>query len=229
MTATTCFDGGTEIESKVLDAVDCLLARGKYRQMDVEMVARETGIAKSKLYLNFRTREDLLLALSDRAARRILLVESEIASEPRSSRGRIQEILLFRILAYFDSVQHFTDSIDDIFGDIRTELLERRRVYTQWEAEILESILKEGKILATAECNFAGTARLLLRATDSLLPFNCVSAALGTRRRLAKRAAALSQLLTNGLLCDQYGNGTKPTLSAVRHSKWTRKLPIGLK
>jgi AcrR family transcriptional regulator len=216
-----------EIENQVLDAVDRLLARGAYGDMAMEHVARETGITVSKLYLHFRTKEDILLAHCDRIVLRIVAVEKAIAAQPHPAPFRIRQILIFRVLAYFDSVQHFAESLDDVFRDIRTELFERRQIYSEWETNVIESILRESGITSAWTANgISGTARALLAATDSLLPFNCISSELGTRRQLAKRAEKVTDLVIKGLFeAPKARNDSSKVLTRGNSfSSWTRML-----
>jgi AcrR family transcriptional regulator len=216
-----------DIENQALDAVDRLLARGAYGGMTMEDVARETGITVSKLYLHFRTKEDILLAHCDRIVLRIVAVEKSIAAQPHPVPSKIRQILLFRVLAYFDSVQHFAESMDDVFRDIRTELFERRQTYSECEAEVIESILRESGIASAWTAHgLSETAHALLAATDSLLPFNCISSELGTRRQLAKRGGRVADLVIKGLFA---GSGARPESSRLlprRNSfaRWTRML-----
>jgi AcrR family transcriptional regulator len=216
-----------EIENQVLDAVDRLLARGAYGDMAMEHVARETGITVSKLYLHFRTKEDILLAHCDRIVLRIVAVEKAIAAQPHPAPFRIRQILIFRVLAYFDSVQHFAESLDDVFRDIRTELFERRQIYSEWETNVIESILRESGITSAWTANgISGTARALLAATDSLLPFNCISSELGTRRQLAKRAEKVTDLVIKGLFeaSKARNDSSKVLTRGNSFSSWTRML-----
>ena len=187
-----------DIENRVLDGVDRLLAQGAYHHLSMEAAARETGLTLSMLYLYFRTKEDLLLGHADRIVRRIVAGEKEIASCPAPASERIRHFLLFRVLAYFDSVQHFAESVDDVYRDIRNELYERRHFYSEWETQVMESILK-GPHAPKIATHHARVARNLLAATDSLLPFNSISSELGTRRQLAKRTLQLADLLVAGL------------------------------
>ncbi len=189
-----------EVENRILDAVDRLLARDSYHRLALEDVTHEAGLTQDRLLLHFRTKEDMVLALTDRLAGRIVAMERKIAARPEPPASRIRQILLGRVLAYFDGVQHFADSLDEVFRDLRTELMERRQSYAEWEADVVGSILRETHIVNELTPNgVIGTARALLSATDSLLPFNCISSDLGTRRQLAKRAERVTSLVVRGL------------------------------
>ncbi len=213
-----------DIENRVLDGVDRLLARGAYPRLTMEDVAREAGLTLSRLYLYFRTKEDLLLAHADRIVRRIVAAEKEIASRPDPASERIRQFLLVRVLGYFDHVQHFAESVDEVYRDLRNELYERRQFYAEWEAQVMESIL-QGPHSVKISTNDARIARSLLAATDSLLPFNCLSSELGTRRQLAKRAEQLADLLVAGLCAAKESNNVfaRSTSHPGVSPRWARR------
>lgn len=187
-----------DIESQVLNVLDRLLACGAYRQLTMADVARATGLALSRVLLHFRTKEDLLLAQADRMVRGIVAAEKEIAAQPGETLEKMRRVLLYRVLAYFDNVQHFGESLDEIYRDIRNELFERRRFYAEWEAQVLESLLREMPDIGTLGHGCV-IAHALLTATNALLPWNCVSSELGTRRQLGRRAEKIIDVLLAAL------------------------------
>lgn len=216
-----------DLESQVLDAVDRLLASGEYHRMSFDVIAREAGVDPNVLYLHFQTKVDILLAHADRIVRRIVAVEKQIAAEGEPAPDRVRQILMFRVLAYFDSVQHFSDSLDDLFRDLRSELCERRCFYLEWEAEVIEPVLREFRGTRTSLIRDApGTARALLAATDALLPMNCISSELHTRARVARKAAVVTDLVLEGLLETAKRPRSYPRIKACEGaaSRWTRKL-----
>jgi AcrR family transcriptional regulator len=215
------------IENRVLDATDRLLAKGTYHDLTMEAIGREAAVSRTTLCLYYRTREDVILSHFDRVVRRIVVVEKEIAAQPSPPPNRIWQVLLFRVLAYFDSTQHFVDSLDEIFRSVRTELLERRQHYVEWEAEVIESILRQSpRTIKWCGHEIHATGRAFLGATESLLPYNCISQELGTRRHLAKRAEKIINVVVNGLFGEEMLRPQIQTTprQVVAFSDWTHKL-----
>lgn len=215
------------IENCVLDAMDRLLVKGGYHELTIETIGREASVSRAKLCLYYRTREDVILSYFDRVVRRIVVVEKEIAAQPSPLPNRVKQVLLFRVLAYFDSTQHFVDSLDEILRSIRTELLERRQHYVEWEAEVIESILRQTP-RTTRWCGHEihTTARAFLSATESLLPHNCIRQELGTRRHLARRAEKIVNLVVNGLFAEEKlpSQIEATPRQVVAFSYWTHRL-----
>lgn len=56
----------TEKETRIIESAAVLLDRGEYSDVTVDRIAREAGEAKGTIYLYFRTREDLFIALLER-------------------------------------------------------------------------------------------------------------------------------------------------------------------
>jgi hypothetical protein len=110
-------------------------------------------------------------------------------------------MLLKRVLFRFDSVQHYTQSLNDLLSALRPKFLARRKRYFQEEAEIFAIVIKEGqeaKIFDTGNALKIGEAFLL--ATNSLLPFSLTTRELGEREEIEERTARLAKLLLSGLL-----------------------------
>jgi hypothetical protein len=100
----------------------------------------------------------------------------------------------------FDAVQDYSQSISEVLRDLRATLLERRKRYFAEEAKMLATILREGQ--QTGEfvtIDALSTARVLITATNSLLPFSLSAAELGKRREVESTAAAIADLLIAGL------------------------------
>jgi AcrR family transcriptional regulator len=190
------------VKDAILDATDRLLARFGYRKMTVEDIAVEAGIGKGTIYLHFASKEEVVLSHVDRIVDRLkqqhlaIIARSEITAPER-----IRQMLLARVLFRFDSIQHYTQSLNDLLAALRPGLLARRAKYFEEEARIFAEVLAEGR--ASGEFQFdneLAAARALLEATNGLLPYSLSTSELGEREEVKRRTSAIADLLLQGLL-----------------------------
>jgi AcrR family transcriptional regulator len=190
-----------EVREAILDAADRLLARYGYRKMTVEDIAREVGIGKGSVYLHFTSKEEVVLSHVDRIVERLKERLWAVARSDADAAIRLRLMLLARVLYRFDSVQHYTQSLDDLLAALRPRLLARRRRYFDAEAQIFAEVLNEGR--ATGEFEFADaltTAYALIHATNALLPYGLSTTELGERDEVKERATQIADLVLNGVL-----------------------------
>jgi len=190
------------VRDAILDATDRLLARFGYRKMTVEDIAAEAGIGKGTVYLHFSSKEEVVLSHVDRIVDRLkqqhlaVIARSEITAPER-----IRRMLLARVLFRFDSIQHYTQSLNDLLAALRPGLLARRAKYFEEEAQIFAAVLAEGRASGEFELeNERAAARALLEATNGLLPYSLSTTELGEREEVERRASAIAGLLLQGLL-----------------------------
>jgi AcrR family transcriptional regulator len=189
-----------DIRDLILDAVDALLARYGYRKMTMEDVAREAGIGKGTIYLHFAGKEELVLSHIDRIAGRVLAGLRTIAGAPGAAAQRLRRMLVLRVLVRFDSVRHYSQNLGDLLSSVRPALLARREGHFADEAKVFADVLREGARSGELECpDPAVTARALIEATNSLLPFNLSARELGRRDELEEKVAGIAGLLVRGL------------------------------
>jgi AcrR family transcriptional regulator len=190
------------VKETILDATDRLLARYGYRKMTVEDIAVEAGIGKGTIYLHFKSKEELVLSHVDRIVDRLKQQHlAVIARSKITAPERIRQMLLVRVLFRFDSIQHYTQSLNDLLAALRPGLLARRAKYFDEEAQIFAGVLSEGR--ASGEFQFTNevaTAHALLEATNGLLPYSLSTAELGEREEVERRTSGIADLLLHGLL-----------------------------
>ena len=185
----------------ILDATERLLARYGYRKMTVEDIAREVGVGKGTIYLHFASKEEVVLSHVDRIVDRLKERLQAIAQSQATAAIRLRLMLLTRVLFRFDSIQHYTQSLNDLLAALRPSLLTRRARYFDEEAQILADVLTQGR--DAGEFEFAdalSTAYALLHATNSLLPYSLSTMELGEREDVKEKTAAVADLILNGLL-----------------------------
>ena len=189
------------VKDAILDATDRLLARFGYRKMTVEDIAVEAGIGKGTIYLHFSSKEEVVLSHVDRIVDRLSDRLREFARSDQTAAERLRLMLLTRVLFRFDSIQHYTQSLNDLLAALRPGLLRRRAQYFESEAQIFAEVLTAGR--KSGELDFDdehATAHALLQATNGLLPYSLSTTELGERGEVEKRAADVANLMLRGLL-----------------------------
>ena len=190
-----------DVRDAILDATDRLLARYGYRKMTVEDIAREVGIGKGSIYLHFASKEEIVLSHVDRIVERLKERLSAIARSEADAAIRLRLMLLARVLYRFDSVQHYTRSLDDLLAALRPRLLARRALYFDAEAQIFAEVLEEGREAGEFQSADAlATAYALLHATNALLPYSLSTTELGERAEVEDKTKRIADLILNGLL-----------------------------
>jgi AcrR family transcriptional regulator len=186
----------------LLDATDRLLARYGYKKMTIDDLAREVGIGKGSVYLHFTSKEEIALSHIDRIIDRLKARLRQIAEKNTDVEKRLAEMLVERVVYRFDSVQHYSQSLNDLLARIRQKLLERRKRHFNEEAGIFAAIIVEGQAAGVfAPGDAVQLAQSLLTATNSLLPYSLSTAELGDRSDIAKRVRKIADLLIKGLKC----------------------------
>jgi AcrR family transcriptional regulator len=169
--------------------------------MTVEDIASEAGIGKGTIYLHFSSKEEVVLSHVDRIVDRLKDRLLEIGRSDLSAAEQLREMLLTRVMFRFDSIQHYTQSLNDLLAALRPGLLTRRAVYFEAEAQIFADVLVNGRRAGEFEFNDEqATAHALLQATNGLLPYSLSTTELGERQDVQQRAADVADLILRGLL-----------------------------
>ncbi|MEO6656296.1 MAG: TetR/AcrR family transcriptional regulator [Pyrinomonadaceae bacterium] len=184
----------------ILDATDRLLARYGYRKMTIDDLAQEVGIGKGSIYLHFSSKEEIALTHIDRIIERLKINLASLAERSSSVDERLRNMLVERVVYRFDSVQHYSQSLNDLLSYLRPKLLERRKRHFEEEARIFAQVISEGQASSLLiEGDAFDLAETLVTATNSLLPYSLSAFELGDRADLAERAGKTSKLLIRGL------------------------------
>ncbi|MCC6483920.1 MAG: TetR/AcrR family transcriptional regulator [Armatimonadetes bacterium] len=185
----------------ILDAANRLFARYGYRKTTVDDLAREAGIGKGSVYLHFPSKQEVALSLIDRVNVELQEQLRAILREGSSPELRLRKMLEARVLVRFDAVQHFTESLDDIFADLRPQIMERREGYHRVEAQLFATLLEEARANEQMQFDSAQNAAYsLLIATASLLPYSLSAQQLGDRDEIIRKVRRLAELMLRGLL-----------------------------
>lgn len=196
-----------DVRDAILDATDRLLSRFGYRKMTMDDLAREVGIGKGTLYLYFKSKEEIALSHIDYIVERLKEKLLSIAREDAPPCERLREMLITRVLFRFDSVQHYTESLNELLAELRSQLLARRQRYFDEEAQLFAGVIEKGQELRTFEPgNSNEMAHLLLLATNALLPYSLSTQELGERKEIERKVSRLADLLLAGVLRRNKGN-----------------------
>lgn len=184
----------------ILDATDRLLAERGFRKMTIDDLADEVGIGKGSVYLHFDSKEEIALSHIDRIIERLTSSLAEIANSRSGPETKLRKMMVERVLYRFDSVQHYSQSLNELLASIRPRLLERRRKYFGNEAGLFARVLEEGKrqgVFAIKDPKV--TAETVLDVTNALLPYSLSAYELGERAELVKKTMNVAELIVNGL------------------------------
>ena len=123
-----------------------------------------------------------------------------IAEKDISHEEKLREMLLTRVLFRFDSVQHYTQSLNDLLSSLRPKLLARRENYFAEEAAIFAEVIERGQAKGDFEDGDSlEIANTFLLATNSLLPFSLTTEELGAREDIEAKTLRLAKLLIKGI------------------------------
>ena len=189
-----------EIRQALLDKAESLLASYGYKKMTIDDLAREVGIGKGSVYLHFTSKEEIALSHVDRIVERLNEQLKVICGKKISPEEKLREMLLMRVLFRFDSVQHYTQSLNDLLSALRPKLLARREEYFKQEAEIFAEVIREGEEKGDFQNgNALETAETFLLATNALLPFSLTTQELGERHEIEEKTRRIADLLLKGI------------------------------
>ncbi len=185
----------------ILDAAETLLGRYGYRKTTMDDIAREARIGKGTTYLHFRSKEEVFLTTIDRIVDRLCDRLRLIAVGPGTLTGRLEAMLVERVLFRFDCVSHYPASLDEIFASLRLSYLERRSRNLEKEAAVFEATLlgyasPDGEPIPDAR----DAAEALLESTNSLLPYGLSPRELGNRQDVERRARRIAAVVVAGIL-----------------------------
>ncbi len=184
----------------ILDAADRLLGRLGFKKTTLDDLAREAGVGRRTIYLHFESKDDVALASIDRVVERLAERLASIAASSAGASERLHDMLVERVLFRVDSVRDYYHSLDELFAVLRPAYMERRERYFERESALFARVLRQGK--RSGELAFgddAATARSLLLATNSLLPYSLTADELGARAKIQRDVEQIASLVVAGL------------------------------
>lgn len=188
----------------ILEAAQELFSRYGYERTSIDDIAQHLGIGKGSVYLDFRTKEDILVALLTRHANNVLNSVQEIVDNGGSPLKTLSKILEEPCLMVFDKVKR---DIHTPEGLIYTSTSFKDRFsafYKRKRSLILEVLLRASEANEIPKKNATeDVAQLVMMGTSSIYPpyldNYSESTEPMTRELLQKRAKALVRLIIAGL------------------------------
>jgi len=170
------------------------------RWVTMEDVAREAGVGRTTIYLHFKTKEEVALAVLDRVHARNLEHLRRIAAESEGAPiEQVRRVLLERLRYGFEHGRWRREDAD-MHAAIRSVYVHRREQYLENEAGLLAGILRAG--IERGEFSLSDVAlaaRALILATTSLMPYSLTPRMRDDWPEVERAAAAMIDLLLNGL------------------------------
>ena len=108
-----------ERADRILDAAAELILRWGYRKTTIDDIAKQAGVAKGTIYLHWKTREDLFLALMTREGLKLTEdMKQRIASDPEGStlRGFVKHSTLALMNNSLVKAMYMNDT--DMLGEL---------------------------------------------------------------------------------------------------------------
>jgi AcrR family transcriptional regulator len=160
----------TDKRDAILQAAWKLIRHYGYNKTTVEDIAQSAGVGKGTVYLHFRSKAEIMLALTDLTNQRIERDLEQIAVKHAPPADRLRECLLHRVMTLFDIVHRYPHS-QDVIASLLPAIVQRLERYVRRHGELLGDILREG--VAAGELAVddpAATGQLLADVFELLTP-----------------------------------------------------------
>jgi len=154
----------------ILQAAWKLIRHYGYNKTTIEEIAQEAGVGKGTVYLHFRSKTEIMLALTDLTNQRIIDEIERIAAGDAPPARRLRQCLLHRIMMLFDIVSRYPRS-QDVIARLLPEIVHRLEGFVRRHGELLGGIVADG--VAAGEFDVAdpaATGQLLARLFELLTP-----------------------------------------------------------
>ena len=154
----------------ILQAAWGLIRHYGYGKTTIDDIARRAKVGKGTIYLYFRSKTEIMLALTDLTNQRITSELERIASEDKPPEVRLRACVLYRIMTLFDLVNRYPHS-EDVIASMLPEIVERLDRYVRRHGELLGQIVREGcsaGILVSEDPD--ATGQLLARLFEFMTP-----------------------------------------------------------
>jgi AcrR family transcriptional regulator len=127
----------------ILQAAWKLIRHYGYNKTTVEDISQSAGVGKGTVYLHFRSKAEIMLALTDLTNQRIENELEQIAAKDALPADRLRECLLHRIMTLFDIVHRYPHS-EDVIASLLPEIVQRLDGYVKRHGKLLGEILQQG-------------------------------------------------------------------------------------
>jgi AcrR family transcriptional regulator len=197
-----------DTRTAILNATERLLANYGYKKMTMEDVAAEAGLGRRTIYLHFRSKKQLALAVIDRIIDHLLAELRKIAASQTAPAERLRQMLVRRIMFLFDRERDMRHTLDDVHKALLPKYKTYRENYIRREVEVFAQVLREGQDLG--QLDITGPAEVghaLVMATNALTPFNLNVHHRGQRKHVERKIGLIADMLIYGLARKQPKSG----------------------
>jgi AcrR family transcriptional regulator len=149
------------LADRILDAAAHLFAGQFYHEARMDDIAAEAGVSKGTLYSYFRDKDELYLALLERASTGMVKSLEQAVNRKDGAHGKLVA-LVDAIVSYFDNQPHVFDLIQ------RVEVLHPRSAEFPWQrardtsVRLVLEVFKEGRTSGAFHVREPELAALLL-------------------------------------------------------------------
>jgi AcrR family transcriptional regulator len=186
--------------SAILQASWKLIRHYGYNKTTVEDIAQGAGVGKGTVYLHFRSKSEIMLALTDLTNERITTDLEQIAAKQASPEARLRECILHRTMTLFDIVHRYPHS-EDVIASLLPEIVDRLKGYVRRHGELLGQLLEEGRAAGDFQVDDpAAAGQLLANLFELLTPPHY---RFRSRKALSSFANDTVDLLLNGIRADR--------------------------
>ncbi|MCX6647708.1 MAG: TetR/AcrR family transcriptional regulator [bacterium] len=161
----------------------------------VSDIAKGAGIAKGTVYLYFRSKDEIMLALVELTNRRINDRLERIAESQIPPRAKVREILMFRILRIYDIVKY--PHGEEIVSAMKSSISKIIGAFLDEQAALVKKCLDEGvKSGEFTKINTGQVAGTLVAMFELLTP---PYYRIRSKSELEKFAGTLLDLVLSGI------------------------------
>jgi AcrR family transcriptional regulator len=137
-------------KAEILEVAAALFQRQGYQMTTMQQIADEIGILKGSLYHHYRSKQEILFAMSRDPLRQLADNGRRIAASRRPALDKVQALLRDHVEALAESYPHLmvvtAERDDSLPPEIREELVGLRHEYQRsWERTIRQG-LRDGTV-----------------------------------------------------------------------------------
>lgn len=188
--------GKSEKRDAIIHAAWALIRHYGFNKTTIDDIAKKAKIGKGTVYLYFRSKTEIMLALTDLTNQRITGELERIASRDQPPEERLRACVQYRIMTLFDLVNRYAHS-EDVFASILPEIVERLDRYVRRHGELLGQVVTEGcQSGIFASDDPSATGQLLANLFEFLTP---PYYRFSSRKSLERFTAEIVDLILNGL------------------------------
>jgi len=180
----------------ILQAAWKLIRHYGYRKTTIAEIAEAAEVGKGTVYLYFRSKDEILLALVDATNERITRDLERIAAGGGRPADRLRDSLLHRVMRIYDLVHRYPHG-EEVITSIKPAIVRRIDRHVRAQGDILEGIIQAGCATGDFAVEDPGAIGQTLAGLFELLtpPYY----RFGTRKDLERFAGQVVDLLLSGL------------------------------